>query len=197
MIDFVGNSGRHKLITAADILGGKYDDDVVELASKTAAEKSAATGKPADVATELQAAEREIAKRAATREEAAYRDKVKLRAFFSTAKVNPFDVLDVNPVREVSWHKGKPPSLKQLKYLKEKGVDTDGMGFQHASQTISELFSRQKAGKCTYKQAKQLFRRGINTNDITFEQASKMMGELAHNRWQTPVSWKKLDCWRK
>jgi len=197
VIDFVGNAGRHKLMTAADILGGKYDDDVVALAAENAAKESAATGKPVDVATELQAAEREIAKRQAAREDAAWRDKVKLRAFYSTATVNPFNVLDVNPVREAPWHKGKQPTRKQLAYLHDKGVNTDGMSFTHASQVIDTLFKRQQTGKPTYKQTRQLYKRGIDTTKITFEQASKMMGELANNRWQTPVRWYKLDCYSR
>ena len=197
VIDFVGNAGRHKLMTAADILGGKYDDEVVELAARNAEKESAATGKPVDVATELQAAEREMAKRQADREDAVWRDKITLRATYSTAKVNPFNVLDVNPVREVAWHKGKPPTTKQLAYLHLKGVDSDGMGYTHASQVIDGLFKRQKAGKPTYKQTKQLYKRGIDTTKITFEEAGKMMGELANNRWRTPVRWYKLDCYSK
>jgi superfamily II DNA or RNA helicase len=29
VIDFVGNAGQYKLITSADILGGRYDDEIV------------------------------------------------------------------------------------------------------------------------------------------------------------------------
>lgn len=191
VIDFVGNSGKHKLISPADILGGKYADDVIELAK----ENAAATGKPANVATELQQAEREIAKRAADREEAAFRDQIKLRAHFSTAKVNPFEVLDINPTRETSWHKGKMPSQKQLDFLHKKGVDTDGMTLTHAKQMIDTLFKRQKTGKATFKQTKLLQKKGIDTANITFEKAGKMISQLANNRWQAPISWKKLDCW--
>ena len=186
VLDFVGNAGRHKLMTAADILGGKYDDDVVELAARNAEKESAATGKPVDVATELQAAEREIAKRQADREEAAWRDKVKLRAFFSTAKVNPFDILDVNPVREVAWHKGKPPTKKQLEYLKGKGVDTDGMGFTHAKQVIDTLWKRQQDGKATFKQTKVLIKYKYDTTNMTFGEAGKLIGQLARNGWRRP-----------
>src|SRR6185437_7609767 len=32
IIDFVGNSGKHKLMTTADILGGNYSDEVIEAA---------------------------------------------------------------------------------------------------------------------------------------------------------------------
>lgn len=186
ILDFVGNSGRHRLINLADILGGKYDDDVVELANENAAKNSAATGKPADVATELEQAEREIAKRASDREDAAFRDKVKLRAMFSTAKVNPFDVLDVNPFREEPWHKGKPPSKKQLEFLHHCGVDTDGMGFSAASQVIDTLFKRRQTGKATYKQTKLLRRYKYDCSRINFEDASKLITILANNGWKRP-----------
>jgi type I site-specific restriction endonuclease len=195
VIDFVGNAGRHKLITTADILGGDYSDEVVELAAKNAAEKSASEGKPADVATELQQAEHEMARNKQMREEAVFRDKIKLRARYSTAKMNPFDILDINPTRVQSWNKEKPPTSKQLEFLKHKGVNAAGMGYTHARQTIKELRERQKQGKATFKQTQQLFKRGIDTSNVTFEDAGKMMGELANNRWQTPQRWKSLDCY--
>lgn len=195
VLDFVGNAGKHNLVTVADILGGKYDDDVVELAAQNAAEKSAKTGKPADVASELQQAEREIAKRASMREDAVWRDKVLLRAKFSSAKINPFNVLDINPVRELPWHKGRQPSQKQMAFLNKNGVDIDGMSYTHIKQTIDAIFKRIENGEPSYRQTKQLMKRGIDTTKITFEQAGKMMGELQRNRWQTPWQWKNLDCY--
>ena len=44
-IDFVGNAGKHKLVCAADVLGGKYDEEVVKEAKRQVAE----AGKPMDV----------------------------------------------------------------------------------------------------------------------------------------------------
>ena len=192
VIDFVGNSGRHKLITTADILGGDYTDDVIELAAKNAAEKSAATGKPADVATELQQAEHEMARNKAMREEAVFRDKVLLRAKYSTAKMNPFDILDVNPIRVQSWNKGKPMTQKQQEYLKHKGVNSAGMGYTHAKQTIKELRERQKQGVCTFKQAQCLRKAGIDSSSISFKDAGEMITKLANNRWKCPPEWKAL-----
>ena len=40
VLDFVGNSGKHKLISTADILGGKCSDDVVERTKQQARQKS-------------------------------------------------------------------------------------------------------------------------------------------------------------
>jgi hypothetical protein len=192
VIDFVGNAGRHKLITTADILGGDYTEEVIDLAAKNAAEKSAATGKPADVATELQQAEHEMARNKAMREEAVFRDKVLLRAKYSTAKMNPFDILDVNPIQEKSWNKEKPPTQKQLEFLKYKGVNTAGMGYTHARQVIKEVRERQKQGVCTFKQAQCLRKAGIDSSSITFKDAGEMITKLANNRWRCPPEWKSL-----
>lgn len=197
VIDFVGNAGKHKLMTTADILGGKYDDDVVELASKNAAEQSDREGKPVDIAGELEQAMREIARSRAEAEDAVWRDQIKLRAKFSTAKINPFDVMDVNPVREVPWHKDRQPSQKQLDFLKKNGVNIEGMNYTNIKLVIDTIFRRREEGKPSYKQTKQLFSRGIDCTEITFEEAGKMMGELVQNHWQTPQRWYSLPCYRK
>jgi type I site-specific restriction endonuclease len=195
VIDFVGNAGRHKLITTADILGGDYTEEVIDLAAKNAAEKSAATGKPADVATELQQAEHEMARNKAMREEAVFRDKVLLRAKYSTAKMNPFDILDTNPIRVQTWNKEKPMTQKQTEFLKHKGVNSAGMGHTHAAQIIKELRERQKQGVCTFKQAQVLRKNGIDSSSITFKDAGEMITKLANNRWRCPPDWKSLDCY--
>ena len=53
VLDFVGNAGRLKLISIADILGGNYSDDVVELAT----EKAQKCADPVDMAEMLRACE--------------------------------------------------------------------------------------------------------------------------------------------
>jgi len=93
VIDFVGNAGRHKLVHTADVLGGRYSDEIVELAMRSA-ERS---DKPVDIASELVKAEREIDRRRRQKEEAAIRARIKLRSVYSTSKVDPFNILDVIP----------------------------------------------------------------------------------------------------
>jgi superfamily II DNA or RNA helicase len=73
VLDFVGNAGRHKLVTTADILGGKHTDDVIEKAAKKAAE----AGKPMNMLDALDAAEEEARKE---REVARLRDEAKRAA---------------------------------------------------------------------------------------------------------------------
>ena len=183
VLDFVGNAGRHKLICPADILGGNYPDDVVELAKENAAKESDRTGKPVDVATELQKAEREIAHRRDMEDEAISRDHLLLRAKFSTAKVNPFNILDIDPHKEKSWNKGKPPSNKQLAYLKDMGVDTSGMTSTHAHQVIDTLIKRREAGQCSYKMIKHLQRNGFPP-DLSMKHGKVIMAMLVRQGWR-------------
>jgi superfamily II DNA or RNA helicase len=184
IMDFVGNAGRHKLVTSADILGGRYSDEVVELAKKNAEKDSNENKKPVDVVTELQKAEREIAKRHREREDAIARDHLLLRAKYSTAKINPFNVLDIDPKNEAPWHKGRVPTKGQTAYLEKCGVPCDGLTFTHASQIIDTMIKRREQGVCTYKQAKCLMKFGYNTPEMNFQEANKIIGALAAVGWQ-------------
>ncbi|HOK67725.1 MAG TPA: DEAD/DEAH box helicase [Anaerohalosphaeraceae bacterium] len=180
IIDFVGNAGRHKLVNTADILGGKYPDEVIELARETARK----SGKPVDMLSELQRAEREIAHRRRLAEEAELRRKITAKAKYSVKRVDPFDLFDMVPHREPAWHKGRVPTQKQIEFLRRNGVETEGMSFVHASQVISEILRRHKEGLCTLKQAKILKRYGYDSSNISFEKASKIIDAIAANGWR-------------
>jgi len=184
IMDFVGNAGRHKLVTSADILGGRYTDEVVELAKKNAENDSNERKKPVDIVSELQKAEREIAKRHQQREDAIARDHLLLRAKYSTAKVNPFNVLDIDPKREAPWHKDRPPTAGQIKYLEKCGVAIDGLVFTHASQIIDTMIKRREQGICTYKQSRCLQKAGYDTTEMDFQRANKLIGALAAVGWK-------------
>jgi len=189
IMDFVGNAGRHKLVTSADILGGRYTDEIVELAKKNAENDSSKNKKPVDIVSELQKAEREIAKRYQQREDAVARDHLLLRAKYSTAKVNPFNVLDIDPKKEQPWHKGRGPTKGQTAYLEKCGVAIDGLTFTHASQIIDTMIKRREQGICTYKQARCLQKAGYDTTEMEFQRANKLIGALAMvkwNKWKLP-----------
>ena len=152
LIDFVGNSGRHKLINSADILGGKYDDDIVELAKAEISRKSK-TGESTEVITELAKAERDLARRRHEEIEAAKRSGLKLKAAFSLKGVDPFDVLNIVPMRLPGWDQGREATEAQIKFLKRDNIDAVGMNIKHASQLIGELVERRK-GRCQFKKHK-------------------------------------------
>lgn len=182
IIDFVGNCGRHKLIGTADILGGKYSDEIIEQAKDNAEQKPGCV----DMITELALAEQEIAARETIKAETDRRKALKAKAKYSTAKVNPFDMFDIVPHRERAWHKGKVPTDKQLAYLHKSGVDTSGLTFTGASQIIDKLISRMKTGECSYKQAKLLKRYKYDTSSMSFERAGKLITAIKNAGWKRP-----------
>ncbi len=181
VLDFVGNAGRHKLIHPTDILGGKYTDEVVELANRNIER----TDKPADIASELVKAEREIERRRRMREEAALRAKIRLTSKYSTSRVNPFDVLDIVPCREPGWHKGKPATERQKAALVKFGVNVpENLSFIHASQLLGRLVERAKEGRPSFKMSRILRSKGYDPEDFTFQSAKDLIGQLAANGWR-------------
>ncbi len=185
VIDFVGNAGRHKLIHAADVLGGRYSDEIIELATRNAERSS----KPVDIASELIKAEREIERRRRMKEEAALRANLKLRSRYSTSKIDPFAVLDIVPCREPGWHKGRPPTEKQKALLEKFGVTLpEGLTFVHASQLISTLIKNREAGRPTFKQSALLRRYGYKPQEMTFKEAHEVIDQLAANGWKRPAA---------
>ena len=175
IVDFVGNAGRHKLVTTADILGGRYDDAVVERARKTAEE----SGGPVDMDKALQDAERDITEEKARARRAALRVKAK----YSVNTIDPFDVLHLEPRRERGWDKGRQPSEKMVALLEKSGVPTKGLNFTQAKQLIGEILNRRDQKKCTYKQARILAKYGYRT-DVDFHQAREVIDAIAANGWK-------------
>lgn len=186
IIDFVGNSGRHKLVTSADILGGDFDDAVVELAKRKAAE----AGRPVDMVSELERAEREIAKARRQQAERAEREKLVVGARYTTAKINPFDVLEIMPQREHGWDKAEPATPKQVARLERWGIGADVLDKltkRHAHQLIGTMLQRFRDKKASIKQVRQLkkWRHYLSKDpqDYTKVEAGKLMQALHDHGW--------------
>jgi type I site-specific restriction endonuclease len=170
IVDFVGNAGRHKLCTSVDILGGKVSDRARELAVKRLTEQ----GGRVDEALEAGArADDEEKKR-----EEAKRARLVARAKWTAQNVNPFDVMDLKPVAERGWDRGKHLTEKQTTILKKQGVDAETMPYGQARQILTELFRRWDGGLCSYGQAKILRKRGLST-DMTRDEAARIIDEIA------------------
>lgn len=176
-LDFVGNSGKHKLVHTGDLLGGNYDDEVIAAATKAVRAKST-KGERADMLEELAHAEEE--RRERQRKE---RERVLAKAKFSAATIDPFAAWDILPKREPGWHKGRKPTPKQLACLSKLGVPTKDLTFCQAGQLITESFKRRDKGLCTFKQAKILAKHGFKT-DVGFAQASEIIDRIAKSGWK-------------
>lgn len=183
VVDFVGNAGRHKLVTTADILGGKVSEDAIERA------KAKANGRPIRMDQALQEAERELQREIEARKkrEAARRAKLVGHASYSSRYIDPFRVLQLEPQRARGWDKGKALSEKQRSFLLRQGVNPEGMPYGQAQQVINEFFRRWDAGLATVKQCALLQRHGYDTKNITKERASELIDGLAKNNWRRPA----------
>jgi superfamily II DNA or RNA helicase len=177
VLDYCGNAGRHKLMSTADILGGRYDDDVLERAAKILREE----GEERDTEEVLVEADKQI-----EREEQARRKAVQAKARYRQREINPFDVFDMRPAREKGWHIGRRPTDKMKAALRKFKVDDDRierMSFTHASQLLSELIDRIKGDLCSYGQAKILWKFGEDIN-TSFKEASAKIDAIAKNGWK-------------
>jgi len=181
IIDFVGNSGRHKLISTADILGGRYEDDVIERAAANARQQQ--NGEAVNMQLVLAEAATQIEE-----EEQARRKKVQAKARYRSQKISPFNVFHLTPRRERQWNRGRPATDRMIGFLRRAGVDdVDQMTFAECSTVIGELQARREKKLCTFKQAKLLKRFEYDPKDVTFEAASDLITAIAENGWRRPA----------
>src|ERR1041385_98277 len=148
VVDFVGNAGKHKLITSADILGGKVSEEALELTM----ERALKAGGPVNMTEALCKAEEELKQKReqARLAEAARRARLVATARFSVQAVDPFDVLSLDPVKARGWDTGRQLTEKQRSLLAKQGINPDGISFAQGKQLISEIF-RRWAGKLDRK----------------------------------------------
>jgi len=182
IVDFVGNSGKHKLMTSADILGVNYSDAVVERAVKKV--KQGDVAKRMDMV--LVEAQEELDNEELDRKrrlEEARKSKVVARVKYTTTAINPFDLFDLKPVQMRGWDEGKHLSEKQCNLLRRQGLNPDDYNYAEGRQLINNLFFRWDKKLCTLKQAAALKKRGLPVN-ITMKQASVLLDALSQNHWK-------------
>lgn len=184
VLDFAGNAGRHKLVSCADILGGKYTDEVVALAEKKIAESA---GMDVETALAEAAAEAKQRHEDARRREMEARRRVVSVADYSMQEVDPFDVLQIEPERLYGWDRVKRPSDRMVSMLASQGIDASRMKFAEASKLIGEILTRRERGLCSYAMAKALSRAGYPT-DVSPSEATKMLVEIARKKREGVVA---------
>jgi superfamily II DNA or RNA helicase len=177
IVDFVGNSGRHKLCTTADVLGGKYSEEEV---SKAVA-KAKVSSVPVDMTEALDQARADIEE--AKRREANKRAAILCRAKFSATSVDPFDVFQIHKTPERGWDKKKTLSVPQIELLKKQGIETDGLSYHDGKQILDEVFRRFKNDECSYKQTKTLKKYGY-AGPMKRDQAKALIDRIAANGWK-------------
>lgn len=195
LVDFVGNAGRHKLVSSADILGGDYDTDIVERANELAKEKSKQTGKPVDMMDELEFAkslieqekkQAEIDKRKAEAEakklaEQKLREEITAKAQFELEAVDPFDKFNLKPIQEHESHR-EEATKKQIEFLKRNKIQYEGLSKLNARRVIDRV-----CATLTDKQLKLLSKYKVKDREtMTRQQATNIIGRIVKNNWRVP-----------
>jgi superfamily II DNA or RNA helicase len=138
VIDGVGNSGRHDLVTTADILGGKVSEEAREKAKKKIEEK----GEAADIREELEAAELEALREIEEAKKRAAADKAHLvaRASYSLTYVDAFSDFKRNADKWLNYQQ-KKLSRYQRDKLTSAGFDPDRMPLAEAIAEFKKLIT--------------------------------------------------------
>jgi type I site-specific restriction endonuclease len=182
VLDFVGNSTRHKLVSTLDILGGEVDKDERNRARKIVEGMSSAAS-PEEVVEEAirQVAQEREEKRVLEEEE---RKNVMASVDWSKATVDPFNTLDLRPETKTSTP-GTVASEKQIVFLAKKvGIDARGWTNKEASRAIGRFVQRAKGGLSTPRQISLLEKHGYDGKDMTRRDASKLIDNIKANGWQ-------------
>lgn len=168
VLDFVGNSGKHDLVSPEDVLGGKYSEPEIRLAKKKS--KEAGGGDPEE---HLKAARTEIEDLARA---------VESSVESSLEEFNPFGVFNNSDISKYSMQQGfKPASEKQRSALERIGMepkDARAASMQQAQKILSTAAIRRKHGLANYWQLAQLNRHGITKTSITQKRAQEAIGYI-------------------
>mgnify|MGYP005830985349 FL=1 len=181
VIDFVGNSGRHSLMSASDVLGGK-DVDWIDHGFP---QKPKDDGYyPEDEEEEdvydpdYEEKNRKIQERARLQ-----RGGITAQVEYETHSSNPFEILSVKPRRFTDWYKRRL-SERQLTVIRRAGIDPNKHNPAEQCALFDSLINRRKEGLCTFKQAKLLGKFGIDASEMTFRGASLEIDRLSSNGWK-------------
>ena len=179
VLDFVGNAGRHKLVTALDILGGKDSDPEAEAVRDRAqklAEEAGEEGRAVDPEEIAEKAKEELEKE---REEAARRVRLRANATYEVVDVSPFyGVLGIDtPMPLPRRYPGKRLTDKQVAALEAFGFkNAAGMDYLDGKRLLDECFRRKEAGEPSYKQI--MFIRKIGAEvPATRKEAQSIIGQ--------------------
>ena len=171
VLDFVGNSGRHALVTLEDVLGGKYTDEEVATAKK----KRAASG--GDPRAALEAARAELKAIAAA-------SKAKVKS--TVSKFDPFAALRVERDSAVDVTGGKPVSQGQWDFLTALGIpqnDIAVMTSADAQKLIAAAQKRRQLKLASFRQLRTLAKYGFGDPNISARRASAALDYIASQGW--------------
>jgi superfamily II DNA or RNA helicase len=186
ILDFVGNSGKHKLISCPDILGGHVSDEAAERAKKVALEG----GKPVRIQVtmtnaqaDIEREKREAADRARAAAEAR-KAALLAKVDYSAQNVDAFNAGHSFNSNSTHTKDGQPLSEKVAAILRRIGIDPARITKSQSRGILAKYFSKASDG-----QTKCLRRAGYTQSEIAAmdsKTASKTIDAVKANGWKRP-----------
>lgn len=190
VLDFVGNCGRHKLISSVDLLGQEMPEEVKERARRIV-EKSS---KPRNMTEVLNESREELKQEREDREreEIARKQRLVAKSTYSLSKISAFDRFQVRHQKPTAWDQenGRILSPRQRATLVRMGVNPDDVSFSCGKQLIGAHFNQ----PATSGQSGLLRRKGYSTEEIaglTITTARNEIEKLKANGWERPTNGEK------
>lgn len=167
LLDFLGNSGRHRLIHASDVLGGQWSDLTRHRALMIAKTNPA---KEQDILEMLSAAER-IEKQEA---EAQTRKFIRATAKYKEQTIDPFEFVGITAPKVSGFRAKLPSSEKQKAFLaRNKVPNYNRLTLDQASAIIEKLMQQPSESQTWFLRS-----RGLNPTQYTRKTASELIGKL-------------------
>ncbi|HJX65925.1 MAG TPA: DEAD/DEAH box helicase [Polyangia bacterium] len=192
VIEFTGNAKPGFLSTPIDVLGGHHSDEEKELAQGFIEENPGMSARSA-----LDKATAQMEREKQEQEEAARRAAIVAHAIYTKGgPINPFGVFHMDLHREIETAMrfgGKPISMKQINYLKWKGIPVPpGCNSKLAQRLIGTAIVREKYGKASFRELQALQQYGVNRVDISSAKAQEVLRTIDRNG-KKPLSFAQLD----
>lgn len=165
VVDYVGNSTKHEIVTVIDVLGGTVNDQVRELAERMLDQDGGG-----DVLDAMRSADAELQAREKTRH---------AKAIVTDRIISPFGKGDPFAAFGIDNEGGKEPiedwQREKLDYWRMPIPKTA----EEAQDLIDEVKRRTRRGLATYRMVKVLERNHVpDARNISFDRASTIIDEL-------------------
>jgi superfamily II DNA or RNA helicase len=190
LVDFVGNAGKHKLVNAADILGGDYDSEVVARVKAKCADAKEAQNITEQL--EMEWARLQQEREAAERLEASRVARLRVKSECDFRQVDPFSAAGdygLTNTRNVPTDRSRRPTPKQLEFLDKfgpKNCAPDELSMGEAGALIATIRERWDKGLCSIDQSKLLKRNGL-PEMVPKETAKAWIDRIAASGWRVPT----------
>lgn len=172
VLDFVGNCGKHTLVTLEDVLGGRYTDAEVKLAKK----KRESCG--GDARAALEAARAELLKLAAA---------VQAKVKSEVQRFDPFRALNIERTGIVDNSRGrKRATAAQVSFLEHAGIEREALtsiSHEDAGKLVATVRKRRQQGLCTFRQLRTLSKYGLSDPNLTFYRANAAITYIQSKGW--------------